>query len=124
RFVSSFLQRPPDDLLGLAEAVHLGGVDEVDAEVEGAVHDVTGRVRGVIRAVGPLAGAELPAAEPHGGKLDVTDLDLSHEHRLTLRGVRVAITGSHGFIGSALSSSLDADGHAVVPISRDEVGAA
>jgi len=37
--------------------------------------------------------------------------------------VRVAITGSHGFIGSALASSLERDGGEVVRVSRDASGA-
>ena len=36
--------------------------------------------------------------------------------------MRVAITGSHGFIGAAISASLQGDGHEVISISRDEVG--
>jgi uncharacterized protein (TIGR01777 family) len=37
--------------------------------------------------------------------------------------VRIAITGSHGFIGSALVSSLERDGEEVVRVSRDVSGA-
>ncbi len=37
-------QRLPDDLLGLAERVDVGGVDEVDAGVEGGVDDADGVV--------------------------------------------------------------------------------
>jgi uncharacterized protein (TIGR01777 family) len=36
--------------------------------------------------------------------------------------VRVAITGSHGFIGSALVESLERDSHEVVRVSRDAGG--
>jgi len=36
--------------------------------------------------------------------------------------VRVAITGSHGFIGAALVSSLERDGEEVVRVSRDASG--
>jgi len=36
--------------------------------------------------------------------------------------VRVAITGSHGFIGSALVSSLERDGEEVVRVARDASG--
>lgn len=36
--------------------------------------------------------------------------------------MRVAITGSHGFIGSALVSSLERDGEEVVRVSRDASG--
>jgi uncharacterized protein (TIGR01777 family) len=38
-------------------------------------------------------------------------------------GVRVAVTGSHGFIGSALVESLERDDHEVVRIARDQIGA-
>jgi hypothetical protein len=38
--------------------------------------------------------------------------------------VRVAVTGSHGFIGSALVESLDRDGHEVVRVSHDSIDAA
>ena len=36
--------------------------------------------------------------------------------------MRVAVTGSHGFIGSALVASLERDGHDVVRVSRDAGG--
>jgi uncharacterized protein (TIGR01777 family) len=36
--------------------------------------------------------------------------------------MRVAVTGSHGFIGSALVPSLEADGHEVVRVVRQESG--
>jgi uncharacterized protein (TIGR01777 family) len=37
--------------------------------------------------------------------------------------VRVAVTGSHGFIGSALVESLESDDHEVVRVARDGIGA-
>ena len=36
---------------------------------------------------------------------------------------RVAITGSHGFIGSALVESLERDDHEVVRVARDDIRA-
>ena len=33
--------------------------------------------------------------------------------------MKVAITGSHGLIGSTLRASLEADGHTVVGVARD-----
>ncbi|MEY2452191.1 MAG: uncharacterized protein QOD92_1765 [Acidimicrobiaceae bacterium] len=36
--------------------------------------------------------------------------------------MRVAVTGSHGFIGSALAPALEHDGHEVVRVSRDADG--
>jgi uncharacterized protein (TIGR01777 family) len=36
--------------------------------------------------------------------------------------VRVAITGSNGFIGSALVASLEGDGHEVVRVAHDRIG--
>ena len=57
--VAATLQRAADDLLG---AVDLRGVDEVDAEVEGAVHD---RDRlGLGRAVRLTEPAVTTAAQP------------------------------------------------------------
>ena len=38
-------------------------------------------------------------------------------------GVRVAVTGSHGFIGSALVESLERDDHDVVRVGRDDIDA-
>jgi len=37
--------------------------------------------------------------------------------------VRIAVTGSHGFIGSALVESLTGDGHDVVRVAHDEIRA-
>ena len=36
--------------------------------------------------------------------------------------MRIAVTGSHGFIGSPLAGSLERDGHEVVRVSRDAAG--
>ena len=48
--------------LALAQAVHLGGVEQRDPEGEGAANDVMGRAGGVTVPVTPLARAELPSA--------------------------------------------------------------
>jgi hypothetical protein len=66
------------DPLGLAERVDLRGVDQVDAEIEGALGDGDGLGVGVLVPVAPLARAELPRAEPDGGETGPADLDVLH----------------------------------------------
>ena len=59
--VAAALAAPPDDLLGHAAGVDVGGVDEVDAGVEGAVDDAGGVVAVVV-----APGAEHHRAEAQG----------------------------------------------------------
>jgi hypothetical protein len=69
--VAPVLQRLADDLLGLAARVHVGGVDEVDPRVEGAVDDLD---RVVVVRVAPAAehhGAEAQRAHLHTGSSEI-----------------------------------------------------
>ena len=61
-----------DDLFGVAEAVDGGGVDPVDAELDGAVDGGDGVVV-VLRAPGegPVAAADGPCAEADGGEVQI-----------------------------------------------------
>jgi hypothetical protein len=63
--VAAALERLPDDLLGLAHGVHVGGVDEVDARVECGVDDPDGVV---------VVGVA-DRAEHHGAQAVDADLD-------------------------------------------------
>ena len=60
-----------DVLLARAEAVAVGGVDEVDAGVEGALDDGAG----VVRADGPLVEIGAGLAEAHAAETELGDLD-------------------------------------------------
>jgi hypothetical protein len=68
RTVAHALQRPPDDRLGMAEAIGGGGVDPVDALLERAV-DRSDRLIIVLRppAELPASAADRPRAEPEPG---------------------------------------------------------
>jgi hypothetical protein len=46
-----------ENALALAESVHLGCIEQRDAQGERALHDVAGRARGVAVSVAPLARA-------------------------------------------------------------------
>ena len=63
--VAPALEGLADDLLGLAERVHVGGVDEVDARVDGGVDDADAVV---------VVGVA-PRAEHHGAEAVAADLD-------------------------------------------------
>ena len=71
-FVRGGLEGAGDDFFGVAEAVDGGGVDPVDAEVEGFVDGGDGVVV-VLRAPceGPVAAADGPCSEADGGEVEV-----------------------------------------------------
>src|SRR6266566_3224644 len=71
--------RLADDTLGPPQAVDLGGIDEVHAQLEGATDYRARHFRGVFRAVAPLARTELPRAQPDRGDPNASDLDVLHE---------------------------------------------
>ena len=72
RPVASALERPRHDFLGMAEAVHGGGVDPIDAAVERRV-DGGDRLVVVLRSPGegPAAAADRPRADADGRQLHV-----------------------------------------------------
>src|SRR5205807_8503428 len=75
-------QRPAHDLLGLTAGVRVGGVDEVDAGVEGPVDDP-----GRLLMVGVPPGAEHHGAETQGAHLDAGAAEGADLHgRLLLAG--------------------------------------
>ena len=74
--VAPALQRLADDLLRLAAGVHVGGVDEVDAAVEGGVDDLD--------AVVVVAVA--PGAEHHRPEAVAADLDPGGAERGAFHG--------------------------------------
>ena len=94
-------------------------VTDMDAGAEGGTR---GRPGGGLRAVpanlerltGLLTAAIDGAARP--GRLHL--LDLGRRHRADLRAchVKVLLTGSAGFIGTAIGEVLEADGHEVVRV--------
>ena len=63
--VATALQRLTDDLLRLAVAVPIGGVDEVDAEIQGLVDDTNAVV-----VIGVGDAAEHHRAQAIGANLD------------------------------------------------------
>src|SRR3984957_15480650 len=68
-----------EDSLALSESVHLGGVEEVDAQGACAVHDIAGGAGGVTIAIAPLAGSELPSSQPDPTNLaDAVDVEILH----------------------------------------------
>ena len=68
-------QRPAHDLLGLTAGVRVGGVDEVDAGVEGPVDDP-----GRLLMVGVAPAAEHHGAEAQGAHLDAGAAEGTHLH--------------------------------------------
>src|SRR5207248_2266205 len=61
--VAAAANRLADDSLRPTEAIDLGSVDQVDAEVESAAYDLARGFGGVFAAVAPLGRTELPRAE-------------------------------------------------------------
>ena len=80
----SALREPaPEDLFGdalaLLPAIDVGGVEEVDPQLQGAVHD---RVRvGLGRLVAEVHGAE---AQPADAQAGASELDVINRHRATV----------------------------------------
>jgi len=60
--IATTLQRAPHDLLGLTGRVHVGRVDEVDAAVEGGVHDAHALVDVDVAPLAEHHGAETVGA--------------------------------------------------------------
>jgi hypothetical protein len=89
RLLAAPAQRGADDALAPAEPVDLGRVDQRHAEVERTPDDPPGLRTGVLAAVPPLTGAELP-----GAKADLRDrwqaLDLGEAHLFPGRGLELA----------------------------------
>src|SRR5665647_419826 len=79
------LERPPQDLLGLATRVHVGGVEEVDAGVERGAHQRVGA--GLVEH----ADAHHTMAEGHGTEAELRDAESAGTqvpvfHPITSRG--------------------------------------
>ena len=75
-----------DGPLGAAEAVDLGGVDQVDAQVQGPLGDAQRFAFGEGPAVAPLERAELPGPEADHREPDATHLDVTHAEKLSEPG--------------------------------------
>ncbi len=70
--------RAADDSFRVAEAVDLGGVEEVHAEVEGAMDDLDrGRAR-VLVAVAPVPRPELPGTDTDHRETLASHLHIAH----------------------------------------------
>src|SRR5439155_11503640 len=110
----------------LARSVHVRGVDHVHTEVERPMDDVARGCVRVVLAVRPLSGPELPAPDADRRQVHVSDIHVAHvpilPHHRYGRHMRVAVTGSHGFIGSALVPALERAGHDVVRVARTASG--
>src|SRR4029077_11630263 len=84
-FIATISNRLTDDAFRLPKPVDLRCVDEAHAEVERAMHDLHGLAARVVRAISPLAGAELPCAEPDRRHPGAADLDVLQESPLSRR---------------------------------------
>ena len=80
-------QRLADDLLGLTEGVHVGGVDEVDAGIDGGMDDADGVV--VVRVA---EGSEHHRPEAEGADLEAGPSEgaVFHSANLPMRLARAA----------------------------------
>ena len=76
-------ERLAENAFAAARSVHLGGVEQGDTHGAGAGHDVASRTRGVLVAVTPLAGTELPRAEADAAdRSEPVDVEKLHaDHR-------------------------------------------
>ena len=70
---------PAEDPLGPAEGIGLGRVEQRDPHLEGLLDDPAGVVLGVVPAVAPLPGAELPGPETDGRHPGPADLHVPHD---------------------------------------------
>ena len=87
--VAFVAERLAEDSLTLTEPVHLGGVEEVDAQGTCAMDDVAGGACGVTVAVAPLAGSELPGPQPDPtDPADAVDVEILHLAHATDRDSR------------------------------------
>ena len=64
----------------IAAPVDLGGVDQVDAEVEGTGNDAARLPLGVVGAVAPFLRAELPRAQADAREPDAVCFEVPHRH--------------------------------------------
>src|SRR5439155_2346508 len=76
--VSAAANRFANDAFGTPEAVDLGGVDQVDAELKRASNDGARLPPRIVSAIPPLGRAELPGPEPDRRQPRSTDLDELH----------------------------------------------
>jgi len=86
-------ERPANDLLGLACAIDVGGVDEVDAGVQRRVDDLD---RLVVVGVAPRAehhGAEAEAADLNAGAPERPKFHRGAPGRIESRRARAATAG-------------------------------
>src|SRR5258706_5949086 len=83
--VATTANRLTDDALGLPERIDLSGIDQRHPKVQRAMHDLYRLAARVLRPVSPLAGAELPGAEPDRRHSGAADLDVLQESPLSRR---------------------------------------
>jgi hypothetical protein len=91
--LSPSLQRLANELFRIAFAVQLSGVDDVNAQLQGAVNDAVCLINAKLGAPTPTSGPELPCSqancrEPKAGYLNVPHgltpaLDTSGVHTQT-----------------------------------------
>ncbi len=77
------------DALGPAESVHLGGVDQVDSQIQRAMHDLPRLIARVVLAVSPLGRPELPGAQPDRGHARAAGSDEFHESPFSNRSYTI-----------------------------------
>jgi hypothetical protein len=75
----------PEDALAAPETIHLGGVEQRDAQVDRPADDVAGHRTGVTLPVSPLLRPELPCAQPYlGNPCGRVDVQIPHAGPLLL----------------------------------------
>src|SRR6266568_707432 len=83
--VATTANRLTDDAFGLPERIDLSRIDQRHPKVQRAMNDLHRLAARVLRSISPLAGAELPGAEPDRRHPGPADLDVLQESPFSRR---------------------------------------